>query len=125
MHASLDPTADVPIVLAASGEFHRSASMCTHRDFDLGGQRILVLVDHVLVDREVHDLVDPRLFPGLAEGCEILAGVAVEKQFVLITWNTSAGKLSPSGNWYFGIALERSPRAKMKSISNADVISSS
>src|SRR6516162_246115 len=31
MHASDDPIADAPTVLAASGAFHRSAIMCTHR----------------------------------------------------------------------------------------------
>ena len=29
--ASLDPVVDVPRVFCASGEFHRSASMCTQR----------------------------------------------------------------------------------------------
>ena len=31
MHASDDPIADAPTVLADSGAFHRSASMCTQR----------------------------------------------------------------------------------------------
>ena len=31
MQASDDPMPDAPMVLAASGAFHRSASMCTHR----------------------------------------------------------------------------------------------
>ena len=31
MHASEEPMAEVPTVLAASGAFHRSAIMCTHR----------------------------------------------------------------------------------------------
>ena len=50
---------------------------------DLGGLRILVLVDHVLVDRLRHQLAHFRLRPGRAEGRQILAGVAVEKQFVV------------------------------------------
>ena len=49
---------------------------------ELGGLRVLVLVDHVLVDGEVHDLVDLGLDPGLAEGGQVLAGVAVEHQLV-------------------------------------------
>ena len=49
---------------------------------DLGGLRILVLVDHVLVDAVVHQLVDLGLAPRLAEGREILPRVAVEQQFV-------------------------------------------
>ena len=31
MHASDDPIAEAPTVFAASGAFHRSAIMCTHR----------------------------------------------------------------------------------------------
>ena len=31
MHASEEPMAEAPMVLAASGAFHRSASMCTQR----------------------------------------------------------------------------------------------
>ena len=31
MHASDEPIAEVPIVVWGSGEFHRSASICTHR----------------------------------------------------------------------------------------------
>jgi hypothetical protein len=69
--------------------------------FDFGRQRILVLVDHVFVDREVHDLVDLRLFPGLAEGREILAGVAVEKQFVLNHLEHVHGKAFPIGELVF------------------------
>ena len=29
--ASLEPVVEVPSVFSASGEFHKSASMCTHR----------------------------------------------------------------------------------------------
>ena len=49
---------------------------------DLGGLRVLVLVDHVLVDRELHQPVDLGLLPGLAEGGQVLAGVAVEHDLV-------------------------------------------
>ena len=49
---------------------------------ELGRLGILVLVDQVLVDAEVHQLVDLRLLPGLAEGGQVLAGVAVEEQLV-------------------------------------------
>ena len=31
MHASEEPMAEAPVVLAESGAFHRSAIMCTHR----------------------------------------------------------------------------------------------
>ncbi len=44
--------------------------------------RVLVLVDHVLVDRKVHQRVHLRFLPRLAEGREVLARVPVEEQLV-------------------------------------------
>jgi hypothetical protein len=49
---------------------------------DLGRLGVLVLVDHVLVHRQVHELVDLVLLPGLAERGEVLSGVPVEEQLV-------------------------------------------
>ena len=49
---------------------------------ELSRLRVLVLVDQVLVDAQVHQTVDLGLLPGLAERGQILAGVAVEKEFV-------------------------------------------
>ena len=49
---------------------------------DLGRLRVLVLVDHVLVDRQVHEPVHLRLLPGLAERGQVLTGVAVEHELV-------------------------------------------
>jgi hypothetical protein len=81
--ASLEPVVEQPMVLAASGEFHRSASMCTQRASISALCGILVLVDHVLVDALVHQLMDLRVQPGLAEGRQVLAGVAVQHQLVV------------------------------------------
>ena len=49
---------------------------------DLGRLRVLVLVDHVLVDRQVHQPVDRRFLPRLAERGQVLTGVAVEHELV-------------------------------------------
>ena len=49
---------------------------------DLRRLRILVLVDHVLVDGEVHQPVDLRFLPRLTERRQVLAGIAVEHQLV-------------------------------------------
>ena len=49
---------------------------------DLRRLRVLVLVDHVLVDRQVHQPVHLGLLPRLAERRQVLAGVAVEHQLV-------------------------------------------
>jgi hypothetical protein len=92
--------------------------------FDFGRQRILVLVDHVLVDREVHDLVDLRLFPSLAEGREILACVAVKKQFVLNHLEHVRGKAFPIGKLVFRHRLGEVPACEDRIHERiADVIS--
>ena len=45
--------------------------------------RVLVFVDHVFVDRQIHQPVDFVFCPGLAEGREVLSGVAVQIQLVV------------------------------------------
>ena len=49
---------------------------------DLSGLRVLVLVDHVLVDRQRHQGKKLGLRPRLAERGQVLAGVAIEHQLV-------------------------------------------
>ena len=49
---------------------------------DVGGSRVLVLVDHVLVERQRHELAGLRLHPGRHEGREVEARVAVEHELV-------------------------------------------
>ncbi len=83
MAASLEPVVEQPIVLADSGEFQRSASMCDAARFDLGRLRVLLLVDHVLVDAFVHQPMDLRLDPRLAKGRQVLPRIAVQQQLVL------------------------------------------
>ena len=51
--------------------------------FELGRLWVLVLVDHVFVDALVHEFVDLRLHPGLAEGRQVLTGVAVQHQLIM------------------------------------------
>ena len=43
---------------------------------------IFILVNHVLVNAEIHQHPDLLFIPGLAEGCKILAGIAVQHQFI-------------------------------------------
>jgi hypothetical protein len=45
--------------------------------------RVFILVDHVLVGRLVHDLLDFGFDPGSAEGGEILLRVAVQDELVV------------------------------------------
>jgi hypothetical protein len=49
---------------------------------DLGGLRVLILVDHVLAGRKRHQAHHLRLHPGLAERGQVLARVAIEHQLV-------------------------------------------
>ncbi len=49
---------------------------------ELGRLRVLVLVDQVLVDTQIHQAMDLRLLPRLAERSQVLAGVSVEEQLV-------------------------------------------
>ena len=50
---------------------------------DLGGLRVLVLVDHVLVGALLHQGERLRLHPGRDEGGEVEPGAAVQQQLVL------------------------------------------
>jgi len=51
--------------------------------FDGRGLRVLILVDHVLVGRLLHELPDLGFDPGGAEGGEILLGVAIEDELIV------------------------------------------
>lgn len=51
--------------------------------FDLGSLRIFVLVDHVLADRQIHQLVQLLALPCLAEGGEVLPGIAIEEELIV------------------------------------------
>jgi len=46
------------------------------------GLRILVLIDHVLVDRKIHQATYLVVGIGGTERCHVLARVAVHEQFV-------------------------------------------
>jgi hypothetical protein len=56
MHASLDPMVEVPMVLAGIGRVPQVGQHVDAAHFELGRLRVLVLVDHVLVERLGHQL---------------------------------------------------------------------
>ena len=81
MQASEEPIADAPTVLADSGAFHRSASMCTQRrsiSAVCGYSSLSIMF--LLPQR--HQRMDLRLLPRLAERGQVLPGVSVEHQLV-------------------------------------------
>ena len=49
----------------------------------LSGLRVLVFVDQVLVDTQIHQRMNLRFLPSLAEGRQILSRVAIEHQLVM------------------------------------------
>ena len=80
--ASLDPVVEQPVAS------RRRARATVGQDGDaapleLRGLRVLVLVDHVLVDALGHELPGLRLHPGGDERGQVEAGVAVEHQLVV------------------------------------------
>ena len=116
MHASDEPIADAPIVLADSGAFQRSASMCTQRRSISAVCGYSSLSIMFLSMAQLHERVDLRLLPRLAERGQVLAGVAVEHQLVVHDLEGVVGRrISSGGNRYFGIALDRSWPANTES----------
>ena len=51
--------------------------------FNLRRLRVLILVNHVLIDAFRHQLRHLRFRPGLAECSQVLAGVAVKHQLIV------------------------------------------
>jgi len=82
MQASEDPIAEVPTVLAASGAFPQVGHHVHAPPLDLRGLRVLVPVDHVLVDRQRHQRQHLGFLPGLAERGQVLPRVAVQHQLI-------------------------------------------
>ena len=67
---------------AASGSVPEVGEHGDAAGLDLGGLRVLVLVDHVLVERRGVEPVGLLVHPGGDEGGEVEPGVAVEHHLV-------------------------------------------
>ena len=50
--------------------------------FNSGCLGIFILVDHILVNTDIHQHPDLLFIPRLAEGGKVLAGIAVQHQFI-------------------------------------------
>ena len=83
MAASLDPVVDVPVASSLVGRVPQPAQHVHAAHLDLSGARVLVLVDHVLVERLGHEPLGLRLHPRGHERGEVQAGVAVEHELVV------------------------------------------
>jgi hypothetical protein len=80
--ASLDPMVEQPMRWAAWAS-SRGQPACGRNGLLSPPSADIRPVDHILVEALVHELVDSRLNPGLAESRKILAGVAVEQKLVV------------------------------------------
>ncbi len=76
---------------------------------EFGRLGILVLVDHVLIDGEIHDLVDLGLLPCLAERRQVLAGVSVQEELVLNDMEDVRGQAFLLGELVFRQRLRQGP----------------
>jgi len=83
MAASLLPVVEQPGASSGSGACHRRLIMSTQRISISAGLRVLVLVDHVLVERLGHQALGLRLHPRSDERGEVEARVAIEHEFVV------------------------------------------
>ena len=75
--------------------------------FDFGGLRVLVLVDHILVEALIHQAVYLGFLPRLAEGGEVLPRIAVQHQLVMDQLVSGPGRLLPAGELGFRQHLGR------------------
>ncbi len=110
--ASLEPVVEQPMASRGFGEFPQVRDHVDATAFDLGRLRILVLVDHVLVDAGVEQAMNLRFDPCLAERGQVLARIAVEQQLVEDGLADSSGIALPgAGKRRFGSGFARSSGA--------------
>src|SRR4249919_364543 len=107
MHASDEPMAEAPMVLAASGAFHRSAIMCTHRrsiSADCGYSSLSIMF--LLTDSAIKARTSgsTHVWQNVARFWRALPSSISSSA---TTWNTSLDAVSPWGNRYLGTGLVR------------------
>ena len=101
MTASLEPIVDTrpPSPAAALEQVGDDVDAAP---LDLRGRRVLVLVDHVLVERVGHQRFRLRLHPGRDERREVQPRTAVEQQFVVHNPVRRVGGGAVAGMRFFG-----------------------
>ena len=108
MHASDEPMADAPIVLAASGAFHRSASMCTHRrsiSAVCGYSSLSIMFLSMHRSMSACTCGSSHVWQNVARFWRELPSSISSS---CTTWKASSGAVSFVGNLYLGMALDRS-----------------
>jgi len=111
MHASDEPMAEAPTVLAACGAFHRSAIMCTHRRSisavcGYSSRSIMfLLIDSAISARTSGS---SHVWQNVARFCRALPSSISSSD---TNWNASLGSVPTAGNRYLGTGLVRSRSA--------------
>ena len=125
MQASEEPMAEVPTVLAASGAFHRSAIMCTHRRSisalcGYSSRSIMFL----LIDRAIRPRTSgsSHVWQNVARFCRALPSSITSSA---TSWNASRGSVPSGGNRYLATGLVRSRSANTQSSSWSRTVSRS
>ena len=102
MQASDEPMAEAPTVLAASGAFHRSASMCTQRvsiSAVCGYSSLSIMF--LLTDSAIRARTSgsSHVWQNVARFCRALPSSISSSD---TSWNASRGSVPSWGNRYFG-----------------------
>ncbi len=83
MQASLEPVVEQPTACVGGRRVPEAREHVHAAQLELGRLRVLVLVDHVLVEGLGHEPVGLGLHPGRHEGGQVEPGVAVEHELVV------------------------------------------
>jgi hypothetical protein len=115
MQASDEPMAEVPMVLAASGAFHRSAIMCTQRRSisavcGYSSRSIMFLLIDSAIRRRTSG--SSQVWQNVARFCRALPSSISSSD---TSWNASRGSVPCCGNRYLCTGLVRSRSAKTQS----------
>ena len=125
MHASDEPMAEAPTVLAASGAFHRSAIMCTHRrsiSAVCGYSSLSIMF--LLIDSAISASTSgsSHVWQNVARFWRALPSSISSSD---TSWNASLGSVPSWGNRYLGTGLVRSRSANTQSSSSSRTVSRS
>ena len=115
MQASDEPMAEAPTVLAASGAFHRSAIMCTHRRSisavcGYSSRSIMFLLTASAIRASASG--SSHVWQNVARFWRALPSRISSSD---TSWNASLASVSSRGNRYFGTGLVRSRPANTQS----------